>query len=91
MSETFTPKQSFGVLLILVGGGCFLAAGMSHVRNVSDAIRLRNTKARRVFAAGGSEAHPKLNPVYKRQSRMFALVAVAFICFLLGWGLVTNP
>jgi hypothetical protein len=44
-----------------------------------------------VFAAGGSEAHPKLNPVYKRQSRMFALVAVAFICFLLGWGLVTNP
>ena len=87
----FALKQDCGIALILVGGACFLAAGMFYAQNVSDAIHLRNTKARRLFAVGGAETHAKLNPIRKRQSRMITLSAVALICFLIGLGLVTNP
>lgn len=76
---------------MLVGGACFLAAGMFYALSVSDAIHLRNAKARRFFAAGGAESHPNLNPMRKRRSRMNAFIFVALSCFLIGLRLVTNP
>jgi hypothetical protein len=91
MPETFTLKQYCGLALMLVGGACFLAAGLFYAQNVSDAIHLRNSKARRIFAVGGAETHANLNPMRKRQSRMVTLSAVALICFLIGLSLVTNP
>jgi hypothetical protein len=91
MPETFTLKQDCGIALMLVGGACFLGAGLFYAQNVSDAIHLRNSKARRVLAAGGAETHANLNPMRKRQSRMIALSVVALICFLIGLGLATNP
>lgn len=58
----FALKQDCGIALILVGGACFLAAGMFYAQNVSDAIHLRNTKARRLFAVEARKPTPNLIP-----------------------------
>ena len=90
MPEGFTLKDC-GIVLMPIGGGCFLAAGMFYAWNFSDAIHLRNTKARRIFAAGGAEAHANLNPLRRRQSRMITLSVVALVYFVIDLGLVSNP
>lgn len=40
MPEEFTLKQDYGIVLVLIGGVCLLAAGMFYARNFSDAIHL---------------------------------------------------